>query len=238
MRQTKSVLALLLTLCMLLGMLPGTAWAAESDASLKITSIEGRTCTNGEDGETQTAVYGLKFTTTVPDGMKGCIVLLAYDPEKIQAVQVSNIEGVDYYQDTNTSDGSQDKACFDVTGKATTGVLGKLFDTTAASWRTIDGKTTVQYSVGYAGTVTNKTETQDMFNFYYRLQEGTDLADLTAGKSIGWRFLPPGVSKPWIKMVATPTGTFTAGKIFAAVVREEEQSYEAGMYIDAGMVKG
>ena len=181
MRQTKSVLALLLTLCMLLGMLPGTAWAAESDASLKITSIEGRTCTNGEDGETQTAVYGLKFTTTVPDGMKGCIVLLAYDPEKIQAVQVSNIEGVDYYQDTNTSDGSQDKACFDVTGKATTGVLGKLFDTTAASWRTIDGKTTVQYSVGYAGTVTNKTETQDMFNFYYRLQEGTDLADLTAG---------------------------------------------------------
>lgn len=65
-----------------------------------------------------------------------------------------------------------------------------------------------------------------------------ELADLTAGKSIGWRFLPPGVSKPWIKMVATPTGTFTAGKIFAAVVREEEQSYEAGMYIDAGMVKG
>lgn len=64
------------------------------------------------------------------------------------------------------------------------------------------------------------------------------LADLTAGKSIGWRFLPPGVSKPWIKMVATPTGTFTAGKVFAAVVREEEQPYEDGMYIDAGMVKG
>ena len=63
------------------------------------------------------------------------------------------------------------------------------------------------------------------------------LADLTAGKSIGWRFLPPGVSKPWIKMVATPTGTFTAGKIFAAVVREEFLDYENGMYIDAGILK-
>ena len=63
------------------------------------------------------------------------------------------------------------------------------------------------------------------------------LADLTAGKNIGWRILPPGVSKPWIKMVATPTGTFTAGKIFAAVVREEFQDYEDGMYIDAGILK-
>lgn len=64
-----------------------------------------------------------------------------------------------------------------------------------------------------------------------------ELANLTAGKSIGWRFLPPGVSKPWIKMVATPTGTFTAGKIFAAVVREEFLDYENGMYIDAGVLK-
>ena len=64
------------------------------------------------------------------------------------------------------------------------------------------------------------------------------LAVLKVGKTIGWRFLPPGVTKPWLKMVATPTGTFTAGKVFAAVVREDDQPWEAGMYIDAGVVKG
>ena len=64
------------------------------------------------------------------------------------------------------------------------------------------------------------------------------LADLTVGKSIGWRFLPPGATKPWLKMVATPTGTFTAGNVFAAVVREDALPYEAGMFIDKGVVKG
>lgn len=64
------------------------------------------------------------------------------------------------------------------------------------------------------------------------------LADLTVGKSIGWRFLPSGTSKQWLKMVATPTGTFTAGKIFGAIVREDDQPYEAGMYIDKGIVQG
>lgn len=64
------------------------------------------------------------------------------------------------------------------------------------------------------------------------------VADLKAGKVIGWRILPTGVKKQWIKMVATPAGTFTAGSVFAAVVREEEQPYEEGMYIDAGVVKG
>ena len=83
-----------------------------------------------------------------------------------------------------------------------------------------------------------ETEDDDSFEDVPGSSVTVLLADLTAGKSIGWRFLPPGVSKPWIKMVATPTGTFTAGAIFAAVVREEEQPYEAGMYIDAGMVKG
>lgn len=63
-------------------------------------------------------------------------------------------------------------------------------------------------------------------------------ADLRAGKVIGWRIMPSGVSKRWIKMVAAPTGTFTTGSVFAAVVREEEQPYEDGMYIDAGIVKG
>lgn len=64
------------------------------------------------------------------------------------------------------------------------------------------------------------------------------LADLKVGTPIGWRFLPRGTSKPWLKVVATPTGTFTAGKIFAAVVREDDLPYEAGMYIDKGIVRG
>ena len=64
------------------------------------------------------------------------------------------------------------------------------------------------------------------------------LADLVKGKTIGWRFLPPGATKPWLKMVATPTGTFTAGKVFGAVVREDEQNYAPGMYINKGVVQG
>lgn len=64
------------------------------------------------------------------------------------------------------------------------------------------------------------------------------LTDLVKGKTIGWRFLPPGVTKPWLKMVATPTGTFTAGKVFGAVVREDEQAYAPGMYINKGVVQG
>lgn len=64
------------------------------------------------------------------------------------------------------------------------------------------------------------------------------LADLKTGKAIAWRYLPRSASKPWLKLVATPTGTFTAGKVFAAVVREDELPYESGMYIDAGVVKG
>ena len=64
------------------------------------------------------------------------------------------------------------------------------------------------------------------------------LADLKVGKTIGWRFLPAGVTKPWLKMVATPSGSFTTGRIFAAVVREESQPWEDGMYIDAGSVVG
>lgn len=64
------------------------------------------------------------------------------------------------------------------------------------------------------------------------------LADLTVGKSIGWRFLPRGVTAPWLKMVATPSGTFAAGNVFAAVVREDALPMEAGMYIDKGVVKG
>lgn len=62
----------------------------------------------------------------------------------------------------------------------------------------------------------------------------TLLADLTVGKSVGWRFLPRGASKPWLNVVATPTGEFTAGKVFAAIVREDDLPMAAGMYFDKG----
>lgn len=64
------------------------------------------------------------------------------------------------------------------------------------------------------------------------------LADMAMGKNIGWRYLPSGVTKPWFKVVVTPAGSFTAGKIFAAVVREELYPYSDGMYIDSGVTKG
>lgn len=65
------------------------------------------------------------------------------------------------------------------------------------------------------------------------------LADLKAGKKIGWRFLPHTVEKPWLKLVYTVTGTApTSGAVFAALLREREEPYEAGMYINGGVVKG
>lgn len=63
------------------------------------------------------------------------------------------------------------------------------------------------------------------------------LAELVPGQILGWRWLPPSVTKPWIRVKATPTGTFTAGKIFAAVVREDPMEYEDGMYIDKGVLQ-
>lgn len=65
-----------------------------------------------------------------------------------------------------------------------------------------------------------------------------DLAELKAGVALGWRFLPATVKKPWLKVVVTPQGSFTAGKIFAALVREDPQPYAARMHIDGGKVQG
>lgn len=65
------------------------------------------------------------------------------------------------------------------------------------------------------------------------------LADLKAcvkGARVGIKWLPRGVVKPWIKMVVTPTGTFSAGKVFAAIVREDDEAYEPGLYIKDGRV--
>lgn len=64
------------------------------------------------------------------------------------------------------------------------------------------------------------------------------LADLQKGGNLAFRFLPTKTAKQWIKIVATPTGTFTAGKLTAAIVREDDLPYEAGMYINKGAVVG
>ena len=36
----------------------------------------------------------------------------------------------------------------------------------------------------------------------------------------------------------TATGTYTGGKLTAAIVREDDLPYEAGLYIDKGRVVG
>lgn len=59
-------------------------------------------------------------------------------------------------------------------------------------------------------------------------------AQLAPGRILGWRWLPPSIDKPWLKIKVTPAGDFTAGRIFAAVVREDHLDYENGMYIDKG----
>jgi hypothetical protein len=64
-------------------------------------------------------------------------------------------------------------------------------------------------------------------------------AALVKDAKVYLRWLPAGVKKQWLKMNVTLTGsTFTAGKITAAIVREDEQPYQAGMYIDKGAVIG
>lgn len=64
-------------------------------------------------------------------------------------------------------------------------------------------------------------------------------AALVKDAKIYLRWLPGAVKKQWLKVDVTLTGsTFTAGKITAAIVREDEQPYEAGMYIDKGAVQG
>lgn len=64
------------------------------------------------------------------------------------------------------------------------------------------------------------------------------LADLSAGARLGWRWLPAAVEKPWVRLSVTPEGSFTAGRIFAALAREDDLPYAAGMYLDGGAVKG
>ncbi len=63
-------------------------------------------------------------------------------------------------------------------------------------------------------------------------------ANFVPGYKAGWRFLPRSVTKPWIKLVVTVTGTATAGKLFACVSGFEDDSYEDGLYINNGIVVG
>lgn len=62
-----------------------------------------------------------------------------------------------------------------------------------------------------------------------------DLQAIAAGGHAPYKYLPRGVTKPWIKMVVTATGTFTGGKFFAAIMREDDEPYEEGFYIDRGV---
>lgn len=63
------------------------------------------------------------------------------------------------------------------------------------------------------------------------------VASLKAGYKFGYRILPGKVTKPWLKLVYAVAGSnATAGKVTAALVREEQDSYEAGQYIDKGKV--
>ncbi len=63
-----------------------------------------------------------------------------------------------------------------------------------------------------------------------------DSSSLTAGVKVPYKFLPQATKKRWIKLVVTPTGSFTAGSVLCALVREEEQEYVDGMYFDKGML--
>lgn len=63
-------------------------------------------------------------------------------------------------------------------------------------------------------------------------------ASWKAGARMGFKYLPRNVTKSWIKLALTVAGTATGGGLFAAVVREDNELYEPGMYIDAGKVVG
>lgn len=176
MKRVKSTLAIVLTLCLLLGMFPVTALAADSAASLVVTPIAGQE----QATETGTVtMHGLKFTATVPGGIKAVSIVLEYDPAKIQPVYIDDKDDLCY--DADTEHMSTDTNPFEVTGNARTSGGGKQYNQSAASWKTVGNRVVVAYTITDTKGITNTAETQDMFNFYYRLQDGVKLSDLTAG---------------------------------------------------------
>ena len=60
---------------------------------------------------------------------------------------------------------------------------------------------------------------------------------MDVGKRAPIRFLPPGVTKPWIRLNVSGT-VGSGGKMFAAVMREDDLPQVAGQYIDNGVVEG
>ena len=64
------------------------------------------------------------------------------------------------------------------------------------------------------------------------------VADFVKGKRVAWRYLHRSVTESWLKLVLTVTGTDTAGKVFCAIVREDDEPYEAGQYVNKGVVVG
>ena len=65
-----------------------------------------------------------------------------------------------------------------------------------------------------------------------------DDGDFIQGAIKGYFSLPSTVTKPWMKLHYTVTGTVIAGKIFAAITPYKDLPYEPGEYIDAGKVVG
>jgi hypothetical protein len=102
----------------------------------------------------------------------------------------------------------------------------------------------IRVNANFATLTSLKVELQqaDTENGSYATVAGGDTgaiaaASLKAGYKFGLRILPRSVTKPWLKLVYTVAGdNATTGKVTAALVREEQDSYEAGQYIDKGKV--
>lgn len=60
-------------------------------------------------------------------------------------------------------------------------------------------------------------------------------AELVAGARLGPRFLPQGVRKPWLRLNFTLTPqqgkSVSAGRLFAALLREEDLPYESELQV-------
>lgn len=58
---------------------------------------------------------------------------------------------------------------------------------------------------------------------------------LTAGARVGWRHLPRGVRKSWLRLHLVPTPqssqTVSKGRLFAALTREEDLPYEPALQV-------
>lgn len=58
---------------------------------------------------------------------------------------------------------------------------------------------------------------------------------LTAGARVGWRHLPQGVRKSWLRLHLVPTPqasqSISKGRLFAALTREEDLPYEPALQV-------